>query len=240
MLLTKHCQPEFRELMLSGCFKIGSHTEYSKGEATGALSDTEEGNGGFYIKGSLKDPNFSIGTNHFYGGCYEAGSQGNGFEYQASINSFMFCASKGDYNPDRHLKIINGDANKDYSPNPSYTAFLILDEFKLGKALADASSEFFNEPTRWRGIPVSYGSRHEEIAVENFKGFTDDELWLRLAEQATLKPTRFGIEEEYRFYMDQPLGRPIPPYLLTKDLSKSIQLAFSQAVVDAGDIMPRL
>ncbi|MCM0751958.1 hypothetical protein DEA98_13765 [Brucella pseudogrignonensis] len=222
--------------MLNGHFKIGSHKEYSKGEGTGALSDNAEGSGGFSVKGPLINFTGMVGTITFNDCSFVAATTGSSFVLEDDVNSLMFCASQGDYDPVRHVAIIKGDSSRSYAPNPDLTAYLTLDSEKLQIALTAATDEFFGARTRWIGIPVSYGERHEIIDAKDFRGATSLELTKRLAKQASLKPIKFASEEEYRFLMCLIADTPLPDILLTNELTESVNEAFKLSIVSAGDI----
>lgn len=239
MLLTKHCRPEDRERMLDGHFKIGSHREYSKGELTGTLSDTAEGSGGFIVKGALTNFSGKVGTNTFTNCNFGAAMSGNSFVYEDAVNTLMFCASLGSYNVQRHEAIIRGDLDRSYPPNAGLTAYLTLDSDRLKAALTAATDELFGVSTRWIAGPVSYGSRHEIFNAQMFRGASSQELMIRLANQASIKPERFAIEEEFRFLMVLLPQAQLPEALLTKELSESIHNAFKLTIVDAGGVQTR-
>lgn len=234
MLLTKHCSPEVRDWMLNGQFKIGSHIEYSKGLTSGALSDTAEGNGGFFVKGNLHNFSGQIGSITFK----NVSSIGNmnAIAVEDNINSLMFCASIGAYDRKRHEAIINGDLNQSYDRNPNYTAYLTLDAGKLGAALKSATDEFFGTQTYWVGIPVQYGERYENIDASDFRGFSGPDLMARLTKQASLKPKKFALEEEFRFLMAIMPSRPLPEAIFTMNLSAGVQKLFKYSILDTGDV----
>lgn len=234
MLLTKHCSPKAREWMLKGHFKIGSHEEYSQGLATGTLSDTAEGKGGFSVMGNLFSFSGNIGGGKFDN--ISIVGFPTAIAYENSINSMMFCASKGKYDSERHATIINGASDQQYEPNADYTAYLILDGSKLMAALTAATDQFFGTSTRWSGGTVQYGERYEDMEASRFKGVSSPELMVRLIRQASLKPKKFAVEAEYRFLMDILPGRPLPKSIFTKDLSVRVQKAFRRAIVDQGDV----
>lgn len=238
MLLTKHCRPEVREWMLNGHFKIGSHKEYSKGEATGALSDTAEGTDEIAIKGDMNNFSGRIGAISFHNVSIVNSRSNNAVVSRNEINSLVFCASNGAYDPKRHAAIIEGVSSHSYPPNADLTAYLTLDGDKLHAALTAATDELFGVKTRWIGIPVSYGSRNEKFDGKNFKGFSDQELMRRLVRATARKPERFAVEEEFRFVFAFQPKNPLPETIYTKDLSECIHEAFRQTVVDIGDVRP--
>lgn len=175
MLLTKHCSPEAREWMLNGHFKLGSHKEYSGGLATGALSDTAEGKSCVSVKGDL------IGFTGPMGGAMLRNVSlincNRSIVYNASINSMMFCASDGDYSPERHNATIAGNPAQGYEANPNYTSYLTLDAEKLKAALTAATDQFFGVRTHWIGIRVQYGERNKIVDAKTFKGISTTKSW---------------------------------------------------------------
>ncbi|WP_094543803.1 hypothetical protein [Brucella pseudogrignonensis] len=234
MLLTKHCRPLDLERMLNGYFKIGSHEEYSKGETAGTLSDTAEGQGGFSLQGDLVSFTGNIGSSRFENVSSIGSGSGFSLVFNDKINSLMFCASLGAYDPKRHEAIMRGDLNRSYAPNEELTAYLTLDADKLNEALVAATDEFFGVRTRWISCPVSYGERQEILDANQFNGFDSQHLMMRLAKQASLKPDKFQVEQEFRFLMVLLPNRELPEVILSKDLSTDIHEAFKRTIVDTG------
>lgn len=237
MILTKHCEPEVREYMLSGSFRIGSHVGYSKAESNGALNDDSEGLGATRVPGSTGriSGRFAYGT---FANCDFGGPGEIAMHFEERVNSCVFCASSGTYSFRRHALILEGVPEAGYLPNDKYTAFLSLDAGKLLSALNMATDELFGVRTTWIADEVHYEDRIRLLDPGQLINYSAEEMNKRIAHQAFTKPTRFECEEEYRFVMLRNVGARIPEAFLTSSLSKQVQQAFVEAIVDEGSTFP--
>lgn len=233
MLITKHCKPVDQQRMLEGHFKIGSHGEYSAAEGTGLLSDNAEGDGGTVVDRDLRRFTGEIAGIKFINATFHA-SMGNTISFRHRINCLIFCASMGPYKPDRHQRLMSGSS--DYSANPETSAYLVLDAEKIQSALRKATDELFGVSTKWVFRPVVYGERIVKVSGSTFSGLSESTISKRQVEQAFTKPPNFAVEEELRFVMI-PDGRiAMPARFFTSELSASVQEAFKETILDAGQV----
>lgn len=240
MIVTKHCKPQDRLRMLEGHFKIGSHSEYSSAEKSGLLSDDAEGFGSTLVTGDVRGFSGTIAGSTFQNIWVESGD-GISIEVEEVFNSLIFCTSAGDYAPDRHQRIINGDVGSNYSANPLVTAYLTLDMDRLQDALTHATNCIFQAQTRWVCRPVFYEERERKVKSEDFIGMSQTEYNARAYKQAFIKPKKFKWENEFRFLMLPSRKIDPPSVVFTNTLSLDVQRMFQSAIVDKGsDIASQL
>jgi len=233
MILTKFCTPETRSFMLQGGFKIGTHAGYSKGEATGLLSDTEEGRGSHSIDGDVHGWNGVLGTNSFENITFTGG--GSLFKINMSVNCNIFCCTSGPYDGATHDKLLNGFEL--YRPNSDLTAHILLDSHKFLRALSLMSTDLLTSKHKWVPAKVIYGARDISVKAIRSSGLTSYQLRNEQIKRAFTKPPAFKPENEFRFALFQSENSQ-PGDLFTSGMQSHIREAFQNAIISDGRDYP--
>jgi hypothetical protein len=218
--------------MLRGHFKIGSHQGYSDVENTGLLSDDSEGVGATHVVGDIQNFSSSIGGLIFQN--LNVSECGVAIVLNETFNSLMFCSSQGEYDRERHIRIMAGDPTVNLKPNLDLTAHLQLDVCKLILALKAAAGEEFKLKTEWVAKQVIYGDRVQTVPSNNFRGVSGMEMMFRNVQQAFFKPERHRCEDELRFVMNPIAGVDIPKAIYTEFMPDRIHELFKAAIVNKG------
>ncbi|WP_202356214.1 hypothetical protein [Mesorhizobium sp. 113-3-3] len=229
--VTKHCKPADREYMLSGSFRIGTHSGFYSGEST-LYDDRDEGKGESNLTGDVFNLSGSIGNIVHMSGVTVVNIK-NAVSYQHNVDFNVFCSSIGPYSEIRHRLLMDGRGA--YTGSKSMTAWLVLDVAKLRIALEAVATHCFAR-TIVIEKPVSYGRRTREFSQSTIgANFATSTLLSRDIEFAFVKPSLFSVEEEYRHCMI-PVGAPPEP-ILTNRLPRYIRRLFVQAIHDPGGIV---
>lgn len=241
MLLTKHCSPVARDNMLLGHFRFGTHEKFSRGENTGPMSDTLEGQANLDVSDPTQRKSWSWGdrvrvTNFSNDSVLPPGRFA--FRMGVSENSTLFCTSIGDYNRVRHFRIWKGDASVDYGGDITYSAFLVFDCDRLLYAIRLLANLAYGEGVDVLHGAVDYGERDRRVPPYLLNSrFNQDVFIPNTRRVAFTKPKRFRLEEEYRFSI-VPKDPSTVRELQTEGMSNDVTDAFRAAIYSGGNVVP--
>lgn len=235
-LLTKHCEPEVRQFLLSGSIKIGTLREFRNTETgTGAFSDEGEGISSTQITGDVHNATFQAGGN-FFVNCSFVGNRGSAIKSQLTIEANAFCASIGPYSAERHRRLSAESAN--YKGNPKWTAHVVYNTDRLISAFQSLRNEISHQCLFIYGS-IEYRARNRtgtqrEIA-KLFDGTTE---FIHSVDAVFIKPELFAVEEEFRLGLIPKLSTHQCSTIWTRDFPK-IMGAFRDAIEEEGSAGPR-
>ena len=194
--ITKHCNERAYNAIIGGSLKIGTLSEYrSQEDAPGLMSDREEGISTLEVRGDVANASLKIGSISIEGfsseGCVR-GAIGVGH----ASDAYVFCASQGAYDRDRHEMLLRG--NSEYPSNPDILYYVVFDRDALFSSIEEEFQKNVVGECSFKWGLVKYGDRRFERTLAEMTAQTEPSS-SEIIRTIFAKPANFACEEEIRF-----------------------------------------
>ena len=211
--IIKYCSGDAHDAMLGGSFWFGALRKY-RGEETSVSDEvrfSDQSDGVLVQSVNLQCQGGTFELPGFEMNVAESGYINvNTCFFKETIDAYVFCASKGPYDPEHHEKILHGARYKNterYSGNPSLTHYLEIDCLEILTAIDRLHK--LNPAPRSSLIPVTDGAPvvycNKSMDNSNLNGANfiprNEQIW----RAAYWKDPYYRIENEFRIILRPPL-----------------------------------
>jgi len=199
--MTKHTDEEGIKYLRKGSVRVGTLIGYTKTERDALSIDGMEG----VLSVAVLDPPEMFAFTSPALGVEDMGflNCGQGPRCDTIFDEWVFCASNGEYDRERHEKIVYGDG--DYKGNKEYTEYAVLDKKRFYDALNEAVERKMRCKPKSVAALVTYCDPIRNVSIEDFENNIsgpafEREIFKRIFE----KDPYFTIEEEIRLALRLP------------------------------------